>query len=152
MKIILRIIGIIFILMVWLVLLVLFDTEDSGEWNGHYYKIYTEKMNWSEAKKFCESEGGHLVTVETPAENEMLKELIADIETEEGKFWLGGFKNNDNIWKWVTGNNIKDFYLENATPAAKIYLDINQDLEWGITADNVQFPFICEWENVEDVQ
>ncbi len=127
--------------------------DDAEEWNGHYYQVFSTPMNWNEAKVFCESMGGHLVTVEIPAENEMLKELIASANAEDGKFWMGGTRNIDNIWRWVTENPIHDLDLENATPAenaTKLYMDINRDGQWLTESETSQFPFVCEWENVED--
>ena len=156
MRIVLRCIIFIAILAVIIGVPVLLEDEildDAEEWNGHYYKVYMIGMRWDSAQKFCESTGGHLVTVETPAENEMLKELLSNIDTEGGKFWLGGFKDNDNIWKWVNGNAITDLVFENestAPNATKIYLDINKDYQWSVATDDVQFAVICEWDNPKD--
>ena len=33
------------------------------QWNGHRYQFCREGMDWHEAKEYCESRGGHLVTI-----------------------------------------------------------------------------------------
>ena len=42
--------------------------SDALYYNGHYYKIYSSSWDWEKDKAFCESLGGHLVTITDPDE------------------------------------------------------------------------------------
>ena len=66
---------------------------------GHDYQLIDVSMPWHDAKKYCESLGGHLASVSSDAENAFMHGnfgrdrvcwLGASDETEEGK------------WQWVT--------------------------------------------------
>ena len=78
--------------------------EGAVEYNGHYYKVVNGNgIYWSEAKKACEEQGGHLVTITDEAEQEFIVELIE----EEGTmyhYWLGATdEKQEEKWEWVTG-------------------------------------------------
>ena len=44
----------------------------TGNYNGHKYEYYENKLTWNQAYKFCEKKGGHLVTVNSKEENEFI--------------------------------------------------------------------------------
>mgnify|MGYP002621951891 CR=1 FL=1 len=79
--------------------------SDAYYYNGHYYKVYsTFNTTWEEAKEICEKLGGHLVTITDSSEQSFIEDLL----TEEGIkncYWLGGYKDSNNKWQWVTGEN-----------------------------------------------
>ena len=55
------------------------------------FTLHTTKKNWSEAESFCQSEGGHLASVTSYEENQMVTDIAA------GKaVWLGGRKKRMN--------------------------------------------------------
>ncbi len=47
-------------------------------WNGHTYKIHDLAAAWPEAEAYCESLGGHLVTITTDEEQNMLLGMLRD--------------------------------------------------------------------------
>ena len=87
------------------------DFEDYGNgiaetfsYAGHTYTVYDEGLTWEEANAFCESmEDTHLVTVTSEEEQIVLEEHIA--RGRRNSYWMGGFKNNDGGWSWVTNEN-----------------------------------------------
>jgi len=74
--------------------------EKEINWNGHRYKRIGERKTWTEAKEYCESQGGHLVTITSTKENEAVYNLIAD--GAKNVYWIGGYLFGDG-WVWVTG-------------------------------------------------
>ncbi len=71
--------------------------------NGHSYLVYPDSLNWVDAKVFCQSLGGHLVTISDEQEQEFVEQL-AQTCSERTNFWLGGYYDrNREIWKWVDG-------------------------------------------------
>ena len=71
--------------------------DGAKEWNGHYYKVFEFQLNWEQAKKFCESMGGHLATAENFNENSIIQELV-DVGGKK-EYFLGGYKDNTEIWR-----------------------------------------------------
>lgn len=71
--------------------------------NGHSYLVYPDSLNWVDAKVFCQSLGGHLVTISDEQEQEFVEQL-AQTCSERTNFWLGGYYDPDtDTWKWVDG-------------------------------------------------
>ncbi len=73
------------------------------EFGGHFYQCINEHMSWHDAEEYCESIGGHLVTIGSQEENEFVFELIQE-QTGRDFYWLGGTdEEEEGTWVWVTG-------------------------------------------------
>ena len=143
-------------------------SEKQMRFNGHTYKRFDVAKSWTEAKEYCESIGGHLVTITSAEEQNAVTDLISD--GSKYQYWLGA---NDlsGSYKWVTGeefvysnwaedqpdHNSGEHYLQ-------IYLRPNpvgsNAYEWNdIREDNTFYRgeedffqldyigFICEWDD-----
>lgn len=149
--------------------------SDALTYNGHSYKLYNDGMTWKEAKIYCESIGGHLVTITDENEQIVVENLLYEKGTKNN-YWLGGYKDSNDAWKWITNesfsyqswspiepNNHNGF--ENALMMYKgqnpitgdslgYWNDINSD---GTSYDDYgnyetffgknNFGFICEWDS-----
>ena len=71
------------------------------EFNGNHYAVLDLSMTWDEAKAYCESLGGHLMTITTQSEQDFAETLIS--ERKMNCYWLGGYEEPEGNWKWVTG-------------------------------------------------
>ncbi len=70
----------------------------SGSWvleNGHSYQLYDISYDWHMAEAFCQQMGGHLITVTTPEEVEIVNTYIA--MTSKKNLWLGGELSSNGI-------------------------------------------------------
>jgi tetratricopeptide (TPR) repeat protein len=77
-------------------------------WNGHYYLVIKENIDWTTARERAEKiyyngNYGHLATLTSQAENSFVASLIG-----ENRAWLGGHQptpqpNPSAGWVWVTG-------------------------------------------------
>ena len=70
--------------------------------NNHTYLLYDDLMTWTQAKAKCEEFGGHLVTITSAHEQEvvngMLDKGIRDF------YWIGASDTEtEGTFKWVTG-------------------------------------------------
>lgn len=143
--------------------------SDAVEFNGHYYYAFDEGKTWTEAKEKCEVIGGHLVTITTQEEQEIVESIIKN--GTKSCYWLGG---TDEIaegqWKWITGEEFKythwakdmpdNFLTENYLMMFKephprragntfgLWNDLKEDCTCKDTPffRKDGFGFICEWE------
>lgn len=129
--------------------------------NNHVYRVFTHGMRWAVAKEYCESLGGHLVTIQSDKELEVLAELSQRAHDVLGyywaEFWVGGEKvgygNTVNRWRWITGeeftDTVSDDKAENIGAFSEKYIsNLAVTTEAYLIAGYSAFPFgfICEWE------
>ena len=128
--------------------------NDALQYNGHYYKNFEFRLDWEQAKKYCQSVGGHLATMESGSEAEVINKL-------RGKggfnYWLGGYRDDQGLWRWVTGGVITDSYWKTGEPASAtsrrnrmLIHRYDKSIRWYSHKDDETWPFICEWESKDD--
>uniref|UniRef100_A0A3P9L3G3 Selectin E n=1 Tax=Oryzias latipes TaxID=8090 RepID=A0A3P9L3G3_ORYLA len=90
--------------MSWTILLILvfFQPETSFGWTYHFSDA--ETMNWTEARKWCQSRFSDMVAFQNQKENDHVVSLLPN-RTGSPYYWIGITKNHLNeTWKWI-GNN-----------------------------------------------
>lgn len=127
--------------------------------NRHYYKAFNDDYTWEKAKSYCEALGGHLMTITSKKEQEIVSKLGLKAKTN---YWLGATdEEEEGTWKWVTGekwsytlwgDNEPDNSQKN-THIDENYLQmcVDWDYKWN-DSDNTQdntadIGFICEWDS-----
>ncbi|MGN0510030.1 MAG: lectin-like protein [Lachnospiraceae bacterium] len=71
---------------------------------GHHYQLVDgDDVRWMEAKKKCEEQGGHLVTITSAQEQQFIQNFIAD--GNKVFYWIGATDSGQepNHYYWVTG-------------------------------------------------
>ncbi len=70
--------------------------------NGHKYELYDVSLSWKEAKKYCESKNGHLVTITSQEEQNIVQSLL--VSGTKKYYWIGATDEiEEGQWQWVTG-------------------------------------------------
>ena len=71
-------------------------------YQGHTYARYDNIISWTQAETFCQKAGGHLATVTSRRENQVIRALLKDAPL--GEYYLGG---SDTVfegdWNWSDG-------------------------------------------------
>ncbi|MBR1585950.1 MAG: hypothetical protein IJ662_10450 [Clostridia bacterium] len=142
---------------------------DAKYYEGHAYKVYDTGKTWASAKSYCESLGGHLVTITSSGEQSFVSGLISSMS--KNSYWLGGYKSG-NTWKWITKESWSYSFWASRQPdnyhsqetRLMMYRKSNplssgtslgkwNDLKSDGTCNNEKFfgkenfGFICEWES-----
>lgn len=69
---------------------------------GHTYEVYDSELLWTEAKDIAEKLGGHLVTINSEDENNLVTGLIQN--GKKDGYWIGySDEEEEGNFKWVTG-------------------------------------------------
>lgn len=78
------------------------DNPIEMTYNGHKYELYDFNSGWVLAKEFCESKGGHLVTISSSAENTAVLNLAK--KGSKGFYAIGAESvGSKGTWRWITG-------------------------------------------------
>ena len=122
--------------------------EPNGE---HQYQIFYDKLTWEEAKAACEAKGGHLATITSEEEQKKLNLYNGG----NHNLWIGGYKNAEGQWCWVTGEPWEYENWGDGEPnnSSNVVADENCVAMWpekwnDLANSNTyeQGGYICEWE------
>ena len=126
------------------------DLRISNPVNQHQYLYVKIEKNWHEARDYCASRGGHLVTIQDAGENKYIYQLTSGIT------WLGATDEvKEGTWVWVTGEPWKYRNWDKNEPN-NANGKTEHFLEYSITGPiggstwndipNGDNSFVCEWE------
>lgn len=142
------------------------NQKTSTAFNGHSYQVFELPMTWSEAKAYCENEGGHLATVTSSDEQDFITGFIKSASKQN--LWIGlSDEAEEGKWKWVTGekfdfsnwskgepnnwSNAENYVgLVSRDTSFNYNVDLGQWNDFTDTGSNEpqdSFGFICEWES-----
>ena len=125
------------------------------------YQLFNTPKTYNGAKAYCESLGGHLVTITSQEEQDVIDALIAKESTMDSYF-AGMKKSGDKFVKWSTGEPLVYTNFDYGEPNGGNWQDVLQI--WGAphgddagtwddveesSGDNMKTGFICEWETGE---
>ncbi|XP_041124614.1 C-type lectin domain family 4 member E-like [Polyodon spathula] len=125
------------------------------QFNGKCYYFSTDTMDWNSSRDNCTSMGGHLVIIESEAEQRFLLNA-AKAQTAGKRYWIGLTDGvTEGVWRWVDGTplNEKAQYWASGEPN-----DYNEDGEdcahipfrddplnsWNDILCKVKYTRICE--------
>ena len=139
--------------------------------NGHKYKLYDDNsMDWEEAETYCESLGGHLVTITSEEEQSAVFQYL-DSFNLKNDVWIGiSDSENEGDWShWITGEEViysnwgtgepdnydgrgQDYGVISPVHRSGSGFDI-QPGQWDDIDNNSNTAsgyFICEWDVLEN--
>jgi len=138
--------------------------EGAVEFNGHFYQLFDQGYLWDAAQSFCESWGGHLVTITSEEEQNFIVEFLKD--GKKKCYWIGANDaREEGVWEWVTGETWEYAFWASGEPnndGAEDYAEIVTWRSYGwndgerdgdahmedYSKDN--HGFVCEWEQGEN--
>lgn len=124
------------------------------QWNGNTYGIFDLAMGWEEAQDLFSYKGGHLATISSQEENDMLYQFLRDNGHTSGYFGLTE-RDYEGNWKWV---NDEPLIFTNWAPGEpsnengeECYGMFYSGFSNGTWNDSVNDGgvFLCEWDHLE---
>ena len=121
--------------------------------NGNHYYLIVEEggLTWEEAKALCENQNGHLATITSKSEQTFINKL----NKNETRLWIGGYRDDDGKWKWVSGEKWKYTNWGDGEPNNSSNVVSNEKYvavwpqQWNDMANTntyEQSGYICEWD------
>ncbi len=108
------------------------------------YTVFDAGLNYKEAQEFCESIGGHLVTIGSADELATILNLQKSANTD---YLLGATMQAGDKWAWLDNTPVmSDVILPSAAKGEHLVITTNADgsPNWSITNDKALTGFICE--------
>ncbi|MCA0873941.1 hypothetical protein LCL97_24210 [Seohaeicola saemankumensis] len=113
--------------------------------SGHAYAVHEDRLNWPDAEALCRRFGGHLATVTSPQENQIMEDGFDGFRP-----WLGAMKTAANQWQWVTGEAWQYENWDTDEPdLSGAYLRQFSYVRWGsggAPGSTGRTHVLCEWE------
>lgn len=106
------------------------------EYKGRKYQRFDNAIGWEYAKVLCEKYGGHLATITSEEENEIVKQLVTEnLNTNFAYYYLGGTDiNSEGDFEWVTGEEFSYTNWLSGQPdnskSREHYLNIYNSNDW----------------------
>jgi len=98
------------------------DTLPEQEINTYRYEILIDDVTWYEAYEDCMTRGGHLVTIESQEEFEILAAQLTEQGYEKNIFWLGGMRElGSSEYHWIDAEGTLDDVSLNRAQEFKDY-------------------------------
>ncbi len=112
------------------------------------YVLYDTAKTWDDAKNFASSLGGHLVTITSEQEQDVITHLL---QYGAGKnYWLGARRSVDNLdlWQWVTDEKFEytNWATNQPDTREEYYLGSYNGLPTWNDFSSTSFGFIVEYD------
>lgn len=132
------------------------------KYKSNKYIFYNTALSWEDANKWCEDNGGHLVTIKDQDEWNAVSDLLN--QANGARSWLGA-SSKTGEWKWVTGEEITfdawdsgqpdnaggiEYYLGTYSSDTKLPdRSLITCYNWNDYSSEYKAGFICEFENTD---
>jgi len=119
----------------------------AASYNGHDYQLFDEQMTWADAKAKCEAMGGHLVTITSQGEQDVVAALKQ--KGYQGSYWIGLSGTKATGFSWVNGETFNftspwdSGQPDNCNNSEDAVVVWNSGA-WNDASSKLAFGFICE--------
>ncbi|TGY97777.1 hypothetical protein E5329_02675 [Petralouisia muris] len=126
--------------------------EGAKSYQGNYYYVYEDADSWEDAKAKCESRGGHLATITSEGEDDIVYQCLEDSGYDDGYFGLyRDDSGTESVWKWVTGEKVVYTNWKPGEPNAdyggtEAFGGYWGGEQWNDFRTSELSVYICEWE------
>ncbi|XP_021354638.1 C-type mannose receptor 2-like [Mizuhopecten yessoensis] len=82
--------------------------------DGHIcVKIFTDAVDWDDAKASCEMNHGRLVIIDTEQKLNALSEYLGNMVYDHERLWIGATDSaNEGNWVWLNGEGVDQTYWD----------------------------------------
>ncbi len=125
-------------------------------YNGHYYQVLQQRVNWNVAYENCINMNGHLVTISSAEENAAVARIV---HNHGGSTWLGGMRSAEdyNKFVWITGEPMNYTNWESGEPnnygsqgetVIHMYADDGKWNDYNVGNTDAT-AYACEWDSLQ---
>ena len=122
---------------------------------GHLYAAFEGEYHWFDAYELCEEMGGHLATITSEEEQEVISGMMnSELRTKE-EYYIGGILLTDGRYHWITKEAFEYSNWASGEPnnkdgneyfiSVRSYLSNAPTSSWDDYFYNRKLGFVCEW-------
>ncbi|NXK91235.1 LAYN protein, partial [Formicarius rufipectus] len=136
-----------------------------------YFHDASRRTSYEEAQQACRADGGHLVSIETAAEQRLIETFIGSLLASDGDFWIGLRRKKEqleeednstecqNFYSWSDGSSSKfrNWYVDEPSCGSEICVVMYHQpsappgvggpymFQWNDDRCNMKNNFICKY-------
>nr|XP_056716827.1 layilin [Euleptes europaea] len=132
-----------------------------------YFHDVSRRVGFREAFEACRRDGGHLVSIESQAEQRMIEKIIESLSASDGDFWIGLTREEDpdnstecpNLYSWSDGSSsvFRNWYIDEPSCGSEICVVMYHQpsappgdggpymFQWNDDRCNMKNNFICKY-------
>ncbi|KAM9269274.1 layilin [Morus bassanus] len=133
-----------------------------------YFHDASRRISYEEADRACRADGGHLVSIETEAEQRLIEKFIESLLASDGDFWIGLRRKKEevdnstecqNLYSWSDGSSSKfrNWYVDEPSCGSEICVVMYHQpsappgvggpymFQWNDDRCNMKNNFICKY-------
>ncbi|NWH80312.1 LAYN protein, partial [Piaya cayana] len=131
-----------------------------------YFHDASRRVSYEEAHSACGADGGHLVSIETEAEQRLIEKFITSLLASDGDFWIGLRREKEevdseceNLYSWSDGSSstFRNWYIDEPScgsemcvvmyhqPSAPPGVGGPYRFQWNDDRCNMKNNFICKY-------
>ncbi|XP_061333992.1 layilin isoform X2 [Pezoporus flaviventris] len=132
-----------------------------------YFHDASRRISYEEAQHACRTDGGHLVSIETEAEQRLIERFIDSLLASDGDFWIGLRRKKEvdnstdcqNLYFWSDGSssNFRNWYVDEPSCGSEICVVMYYQpsappgvggpymFQWNDDRCNMKNNFICKY-------
>ncbi|NXT69143.1 LAYN protein, partial [Chaetops frenatus] len=133
-----------------------------------YFHDASRRTSYEEALLACRADGGHLVSIESPAEQRLIESFIRSLLASDGDFWIGLSRRKEeeenstechNFYSWSDGSSSKfqNWYVDEPSCGAEVCVVLYHQpsappgvggpymFQWNDDRCNMKNNFICKY-------
>ncbi|XP_025924469.1 layilin [Apteryx rowi] len=133
-----------------------------------YFHDVSRRVSYEEARLACRADGGHLVSIETEAEQRLIEKFIQSLLASDGDFWIGLKRKKhevdnstecQNLYSWSDGSlsKFRNWYVDEPSCGSEICVVMYHQpsappgvggpymFQWNDDRCNMKNNFICKY-------
>uniref|UniRef100_A0A663LZP3 Layilin n=1 Tax=Athene cunicularia TaxID=194338 RepID=A0A663LZP3_ATHCN len=133
-----------------------------------YFHDASRRVGYEDAHRACRADGGHLVSIETEAEQRLIEKFIESLLASDGDFWIGLRRKKEevdnstecqNLYSWSDGSSSKfrNWYVDEPSCGSEICVVMYHQpsappgvggpymFQWNDDRCNMKNNFICKY-------
>nr|XP_033774906.1 layilin [Geotrypetes seraphini] len=132
-----------------------------------YFHDASRRVNFEEAQQTCQRDKGHLVNIESEAEQKLIEKFISSLSASDGDFWLGLRRTEDeenvtdcqSLYTWVDGGKPRfwNWYVDEPSCGSEVCVVMYHQpsaaagvggpymFQWNDDRCNMRNNFICKY-------
>ncbi|XP_067826933.1 layilin isoform X4 [Heptranchias perlo] len=118
-----------------------------------YFQDVSRRLGFEEARSACRSDGGHLLSIESMNEQQLIEKLIQGLSAGDGDFWIGLWRRESSnessvacpgLYEWLDGSDAKfrNWYVDEPSCGSEVCVVMYHQPS---ASSGIGGPYLYQW-------